>query len=462
MKSWKKPACISAALWITFFSMSMNALLVNASEQVGHDEGLQAIMAGSDSGSPPLAGLQVLVLRDGEVAYEFAGGFARRNNGQTIPLDLEHKVRVASISKLVVAVGLMRLVEAGKVDLDRGVSDYLGFALRNPNFPDDAITLRRILSHTSSVRDGGYYWLESGSRFEDFFLQGHEHYDNGAHFAAGEGRQPGRYFSYSNLNFGIVAAVIERVSGQRFDAYMRQNVLQPLGLQASYNVCDLSASQPEQVATLWRKRNSEEVWQPEKDWVPQLDDETFSCHYGREPVARGENPGDVLPGYAMGENPTLFSPQGGLRASARDLSVIARMLMAGGQYNGVRILAAETVRQMFTAEWRFDPALNNGDTSEVADPNDPEPDHLFTAYGLSVHLADLREWDLAERSRTLYGHLGEAYGLLGLFWMDPDNGDALIALITGSGDDPGKHPGVSPLSRPEEEIMRWWLRYFPR
>lgn len=462
MKSSTKSAVRkSAFLWV-LISISMNMTNLHASDQDSPQRGLEAIVSGAVTGSPPLAGLQVTVVQGGKITYEFAGGFARREQQQEVPLNLEHRVRVASISKLVAAVGLMQLVEAGKVDLDADVSEYLGFKLRNPNFPDDIITLRMILSHTSSIRDGAYYWLESGNRFEDFFLAGSEHYDDGAHFARGEGQQPGRYFSYSNLNFGVVAAVIERVSGLRFDRYMRRNVLQPLGLPASYNVCDLSASQPDRVATLWRKRDSNEVWQPEQDWVPQLDDGAVACHYGREPVALGEDPGEILPGYTPGENPTLFSPQGGLRASARDLSVIARMLMAGGQYDGVRILSPESVKQMLTAEWRYNPELNNGDTSEVPDPDEAEPDRLFTAYGLSVQLADLQEWDLAEQPRTVYGHLGEAYGLLGLFWMDPENGDALIALVTGSGDDPGKHPGLSPLYRPEDELMQWWLRNFPR
>ena len=59
------------------------------------------------------------------------------------------------MTKLTVALGVMRLVEAGRLDLDRDVSDYLGWTLRNPAFPDRPITLRLLLSHTSSVRDEG-------------------------------------------------------------------------------------------------------------------------------------------------------------------------------------------------------------------------------------------------------------------------------------------------------------------
>ena len=462
MKTRNGPATRFLLFLMMIASASMVSGMSYAEENSRLDAGLDAIVQGKVSGSPELSGLQLLVIRNGETVYEYASGFARLTQAGEVPLGLDHKARIASISKLVATLGLMRLVESGQVDLDEDVSSYLGFTLRNPAFPDEKITLRMVLSHTSSIRDGSYYWLESGQHFEDFFLPGTEHFEQGAHFATQEGQGPGRYFTYANLNFGIVAGAIERVSGQRFDRYMREEVLEPLGLKASYNVCDLSEKYPEQIATLYRKRDSEEIWRPQGDWIAQLDDSDFSCHYGREPVARGENPGEVLPGYTLGENPTLFSPQGGLRASARDLSMIARMLMADGSYNGVRILDKATVRQMFVPQWQYDPELENGNTAEGLDPDDPAYRPIFTAWGLSVQRMDLAEWGLAGQSRLLLGHLGDAYGLMGQFWLDPENGDALIALINGAGDDPDRHPGVSPMYRPSDEIMRWWLNNFPR
>ena len=75
---------------------------------------------------------------------------------------------------------------------------------------------------------------------------------------------------------------------------------------------------------------------------------------------------------------------------------------------------------------------------------------------------DLEEWKLSGDSRVFYGHLGSAYGLMGQFWLDPEHGDALISLVTGAGDDPDRHPGVSPMYRPSDEIIRWWLQHFPR
>ena len=447
--------CIAVTVLLSGTIMTGESTLLANSDN--RDIQLDAILAGEIEGSPPLSGLQLLVLRDGEIVYEYAGGFARLTEQGEVPLNTDHKMRVASISKLVAAIGLMRLVEAGKVELDRDVSDYLGFSLRNPNFPDTVITLRMVLSHTSSIRDGDRYWLEEGAQFHEFFMPAGRFFDSGSHFASGEGRQPGRYFAYCNLNFGIVAAVIERVSGQRFDRFMRREVLEPLGLAASFNVCDLSATQPERIATLYRKRDSDEVWQPRGDWVPQLDFEGFSCHYGRSPVGRGEDPGDILPGYTPGENPTLFSPQGGLRASARDLAVIARMLLNNGRLEGVAILSADTVEAMAAPQWPVEAGAE-----AVEGPDGPEGPGGVATYGLAVRRADLQDWGLSAEPRALRGHLGEAYGLLGQFWLDMEHDDALIALITGSGDDPGEHMGTSPLYRPEEEIMKWWLRHFPR
>ena len=65
------------------------------------------------------------------------------------PLIRNTRLRVASVSKMFTVFGVMQLVEAGKIDLDEDVSRYLGFELRNPNFPDEKITVRMLASHTS-------------------------------------------------------------------------------------------------------------------------------------------------------------------------------------------------------------------------------------------------------------------------------------------------------------------------
>lgn len=122
-----------------------------------------------------LASLSVLAVRHGEVVYhrQFGDQWIDPNHGlHSRPATASTLYRLASISKLVTTIAVMKLVEEGRLDLDRDLSDYLGFPFRNPHFPTVPITLRMLLSHTSSLRDdAGYYWDDQRAiQFKDIFL----------------------------------------------------------------------------------------------------------------------------------------------------------------------------------------------------------------------------------------------------------------------------------------------------
>ncbi|MEM9386508.1 MAG: serine hydrolase domain-containing protein [Pseudomonadota bacterium] len=401
----------------------------------------------------PLAGLQVSLMENGRAAEGWALGFASLGPMGTDPMRRDHKIRVASISKLVVAIGLMKLVEAGKLDLDADVSEYLGWRLRNPAFADAPITTRQLLTHTSSLRDGTAYSIPAGQgALRDFFTEGSAHWEEGAHFAAGAGREPGAYFTYSNLAFGVLGSVIERQSAERFDRYMARAVLDPLGISARFNACAIA---PGQRAAGFRKRPQEGDWNPAGPWVAQVDDGPPHCFYG------GSDPTFVksfLQDYELGSNGTLFSPQGGLRASADDLLVVLRMLAGRGMIDGRRILSAGTVETMLAPSWTLNETGSNGLSAGEVAPGGPT-DGLMTSYGLSVHRVDMRRWGFEAGPRLLVGHLGEAYGVLSHALFDPQSGDGIVTIISGTADDPAAAtPGTSPLYRVEEEVLRWWLR----
>ena len=167
----------------------------------------------------------------------FAEGIADPQSGRRVTAD--DPVRVASVSKMVVAIGVMKLVEAGKLDLTGDVSRWLGWSLRNPNFPDRPITLRMLLSHTSSVREhDDDYVIPLGVSLQSVMA-------DPKNWDAVHG--PGdNYFTYTNLNFPIVGSIIERVTGERFDIWMRKNVLEPMRLDACYNwpTCSDAADRP--------------------------------------------------------------------------------------------------------------------------------------------------------------------------------------------------------------------------
>ena len=225
----------------------------------------------------PVSGYALSVIKDGRIAYEHQEGFRRIDNdnpSNNLPMERDTRYRIASISKVFTAIAVMQLVDQGKINIDDDIGNYLGFPLRNPYYPDAVITARQMMSHISSIRDGSAYSVPPNVPIKECFLPDGRYYGNAEHFAApenGKDRGPGKYYLYSNLNFGILGTVIERLSGERFDRYMREHVLHPMGIQASYNVGDFDSEQIHNVATIY-KRFGDGVWAADKPWCAQMDD----------------------------------------------------------------------------------------------------------------------------------------------------------------------------------------------
>jgi CubicO group peptidase (beta-lactamase class C family) len=305
------------------------------------DAALDAELAAiADDPACPLASLSVLTIRAGVIHYVKQLGYRRVSDGVApgLPADARTLFRIASVSKLVTTLGLMRLLEEGKVALDADVSAYLGFALRNPHFPQQAITLRMLLSHTSSLRDDAGYAFPSTSALREVMTP-----------AMWSPRAaPGAYFTYCNLGFGIIGTVMERVTGERFDRLMQRLILSPLGLYGGYNVAELAPQDLANLATLYRKRTVDtEVWNLQGPWIAQVD-------AGRPTPLPG------IASYVPGTNATPFSATGGLRTSAHDLGVLMRMLLNDGMDDGRRLLRTTTLSTMFARAWTHDGS--NGDT----------------------------------------------------------------------------------------------------
>ena len=365
-----------------------------------------AILAGCatvrPSGSPP-AYAWATFDRSGLTASG-ASGLADRASGR--PLTIDSPVRVASVSKLEVALGVMRLVEQGKLDLDRDVSDYLGWRLRNPAFPDRPITLRLLLSHRSSLRDGVDYAIPLGTELRTALA---------APAAFDAEHPPGTFFRYSNLNFPVIASVMETVTGERFDRLMARLVLQPLGLDASFNWTMSSPAALARRAILYGAdgRAVRDEFPGGAPGCPVLTPEGAACD---------------LDSYRPGSNGALFSPQGGLRISAHDLATIGRLLLNRGMHDGTRFLSEESIRTLSTPVWTFDGT--NGDTESG----------FYCAYGLAVQSLPVRREgcsdDLFGNGRAMFGHAGDAYGVRSGLWVDPVTGTGIAFFATGNGDDP--------------------------
>ena len=410
----------------------------------------------------PLSGLAAIGIRGGRVVFEGAwgrrridgaGDFQGTQGGGDLPVTPDTKFRVASISKTCVALAAMRLVERGLLDLDRDVSDYLGWTLRNPGWPDIPITTAMLMSHVSALRDGSNYNLPLPRRVEEFFREGSDSWEGGAHFARPErGRNlaPGRFFAYCNLNTGIMGTIFERIGGKRFDLFMRDELFAPLGLDAAFNLDLLSDGAFASLATLYRKGRDDERWDPSGPWVAQFDD-----HKGRRPASSCRlSPGlgpESLEAYEIGSNGTLFSPQGGLRASIRDLGVIVRLFLGGGEIGGKRILRRESIDRMTTPWWSWDAESGNGEVQGLPIRE--------TGLGL-IHIkavADATGSDrlVPEGGPSLWAHHADAYGLLGCLAFDRESASGYAYLIGGTGRDPQTFRGeYSSWFRWEEAIHR--------
>ena len=111
---------------------------------------------------------------------------------------------------------------------------------------------------------------------------------------------------------------------------------------------------------------------------------------------------------------------------------------------------------MLKPSWSLNERGDNGRSAGEAEPGSPF-DGLMTSYGLSVHRISPQDWGFSNAPELLLGHLGEAYGVLSHALLDPQTGDGIATIITGTADDPTAYPGHSPLYRVEESVIQWWL-----
>jgi CubicO group peptidase (beta-lactamase class C family) len=367
------------------------------------------------AGPPPRVQVGVAFNANGEIA-SFAEGLADPRSHRAVTPD--DPARVASVSKLVVAIGVMRLVEAGKLGLDRDVSDYLGWKLRNPSFPDRPITLRMLLSHTGSVREhDDNYVIPLGTSLQAA-MQDPREWDP----AHGPGDN---YFSYTNMNFPIVASVIEKVTGERFDQWMRKHVLDPMKIDACYNWATCS-----DVAVAHAVELDGPEGKPLKDDLHGI---APAC-----PVYVKDGDPCDLTTWKPGENGALFSPQGGLRISARGLARVGRMLLNRGTLDGVQILSPPSVDTMLAPRWRYDGrnGARDGESTTIC------------AYGLSAqtipnHRPGCPD-DPGTKGAILVGHAGDAYGLRSGLWIDRKRGVGIAYFVTCVPEDPPEASAFSP------------------
>ncbi len=396
------------ALALTLTVSLLTACTDNTAEGPEPMTRMQALLSGQGDEPQAVPGAAVAVWRDGEIVWSHAVGIATFDEDGVTPrrpLTPQSPVRAASISKLATALTALSLSNDGTVDMDADITDVLGFDL--PVQPGGApVTLTSLLSHTSGICDPEVYWAAFGETLEGLLTE--------------EARcpyPPGQGWTYANINYGIAAQVMERAAQVRFDRLATASVLTPLGLDAGFNWSGVSQSKRQGGATLYRRFDG--AWATQVDGIETLQD-TGPAIFRREATE-----GDVrITARQRFDNGTLYSPQGGLRASVEDLAVLAAAFLPGGM-----------------GEALADPVWT-GDEVPGVRAYGPGPQVLLPGQVES------------HPELGFVGHAGEAYGLYGGAWAIADQNATVAFFVTGVDPDGdlSRNP-VSGFTRYEAELM---------
>lgn len=314
-----------------------------------------------------VVGISVAVVKGNKLIY--AQSFGVSNLETSKPLTNENIFRIASISKSFSATSILQLMETGKLKLDEDVSNLVGFKIRNPKFPQSIITLKLLLSHLSSINDSeGYFSLDNINPDKNPNWQ--KCYND---------YEPGKGYQYCNLNFNMVGTIIEKISGERFDQYVKHHILDPLGLYGGYCVDSL-----------------------DKTKFASIYDYTIdSSKFILSPNAYAPRSEEIT-NYTMGYSTPIFSPTGGMKIAATDLAKYMTMHMNYGKFKGGRILRKKSSKLMQT-------------------PLSDEENYGFAIENTTKMIDGIK----------LVGHTGSAYGLFSAMFFDPIKKYGIVVISNG-------------------------------
>lgn len=221
------------------------ALVSGARGRLPNSDALDQFLK-SQMSSGGIPGLAVGMARSGRVLFAKSYGYSDVAGRR--PVTTDSMFHLASVTKTVVATGMMMLAEEGLLALDAPVNRYLDFPVMHPAAPNDPITTRHLLMHMSGISDAMYYAVDFRTRGKDSPLELGDFLRSyltpgGAHYAPAQcysGEAPGRAYDYSNVGYGLLGYLGSRVAGVDFRTYLRDRLFTPLGMKnLSWTLADV-------------------------------------------------------------------------------------------------------------------------------------------------------------------------------------------------------------------------------
>ena len=350
----------------------------------------------------------------GDIRFVYNYGYSDIN--RKIKVDNNTIFFMASVSKIITGIALMKLIETGTIkSIDDDISIYLGYAVRNPSFPKIPVTIHHLMTHTSGISDNGvsYRFISTSyspdpPSMKELFSPSGKFYNPDIWLNS----PPGTKFEYSNFGTILAGAIVGKVSGKRFDEYVNDEILNSLEMRGGFTI--QTVKNINLVAAVYR-----------------LDDKRNL--YASADNYKGKKPAPIdLSDYVPGTNPTLLGPHGGLRTRAIDLAKIIEIFINEGvyshKYGSIRILKKSSIDLMMKPQWKGYGFYG-----------------LYKQKGLFIHITD----DLIPGIR-LYGHLGDANGLLSAVYFSFKKNFGIVFVMNG-----GDHlAGKTGFYKIEEQVFR--------
>ena len=318
-------------------------------------------------------GISAVVIKNNHIVYSHSYGYNPVYSDTTLRVNIPSDgiYWLASVSKTFISTAIMQLVEKKKLKLDDDVNEYLKFTVKNPYYPDVPITVRMLLCHRSSINDNHYEWtlkMMDSKTFKEY----NECFND---------YRPGTEYDYCNLNYSLLGAIIESVTGLRFDQYIDKNICEPLGFKASFNLTKMDSTRL--VRTLTYDKSEQRF---------KVNLSIFNYKYVEE----------KLKDYQLGWSTASLSPAGGMRMTALDLAKWTLVHMNYGEYEGVRIISKESELDM----WKPQGTVGN--------------------YGFAFS-----QYPSVVIGENLRGMTGGSHGIHSLMFFEPEKKFGFVVICNG-------------------------------
>ena len=324
-----------------------------------------------------MAGLQAAIISKGELKW--IGSYGKSDYLKNTSVNDSTLFMIASCSKPVTALGLMKLYDDGLIDLNDDINNYLPFKIVNPNYPSEAITFRMLLAHTSTFRDDtpllvSLYTFEDGGDspilledfIKDYFLPKGKYYSTEKNFHKA---RPGSARDYSNAGYALIGYLIQRISGKDFSTFMQEEIFHPLGMRSSYwflnDISHNNISMPHEFVENKSKDSEFKVLK----------------HYG-------------FPDY----------PDGQLRTNVSDYAKIIELMLNKGEVDDNAFLSEKTVDEFLRIQF---PEVNKWQA-------------------IAWNYNEFNNWLYYVLMPRLPSHTGVDFGVATVTSFDPETGDGAI------------------------------------